>query len=120
WLQEFYAKHDRYISEAIHPLTFSLKKSVCIDLLSLKPFMQMTNVPVMVLEDRKNKHAEYIANNLRGYVGIPLERADYASNKCVVGDCDKCGGVCNIAKKMERYKRLKCGESTDAEKRADR
>lgn len=67
WLQEFYAKHDSYISEVIHPLTYALKKSVCIDLLSLKPLMQMTNVPSVVLEDRKNKHARYIANNLRGY-----------------------------------------------------
>ena len=40
-------------------------------------------------------------------IGTPLERADYTTNKCVIGCCGKCGGVCSIAKKMERYKRLK-------------
>ncbi len=67
WLQGFYIKHDRYISEAIQPMCLSLKKSVCIDLLSLKLFMQAANAPMMMLEDRRDLHAKYIANNLRGY-----------------------------------------------------
>ena len=74
WLREFYEKHDRYIIEAIMPLCLTLNKAVCVDwkssttsLLSLKSFMQMTDEPMAVLADRRNGHAEYIANNLRGY-----------------------------------------------------
>lgn len=65
WLEKFYSKHDRYISKAITPLLGDA--SVNIDMLSLKPFIQMTTVPTMIMDDRKGRHAEYIANNLRGY-----------------------------------------------------
>lgn len=66
WLDEFYSKHDNYIVDAIQPLMNNIK-AINIDLLSLKLFMQITDSPAMILKDRKDKHAEYIANNLRGY-----------------------------------------------------
>lgn len=65
WLSEFYSKHDRYIAKAISPLFDEI--NIRIEMLSLKPFMQMTNAPALVLSDRKNKHTAYIAANLRGY-----------------------------------------------------
>lgn len=64
WLGEFYEKHDSYIADAIKPLCFEFMP---LDMLSMKPFLQMTNDPSAVLADRKDKHADYIANNLRSY-----------------------------------------------------
>lgn len=67
-IKEFYERHDKYISDAIIPLAESLSKSVSIDMLSLKPYMLMTNVPVFILEQMKSGHVNYIANNLKGYL----------------------------------------------------
>ncbi len=69
WLDEFYAKHDNYIIDAIMPLRleFKSKRSVRVDLLSLKLYMQNATEPAIILAERKDKHAECIANNLRSY-----------------------------------------------------
>ena len=67
WLNEFYEKHDAYIFDATRSLCEENKASVCIDLLSLRPFLQMAADPAEVLADRRDKHADYIANNLRSY-----------------------------------------------------
>ena len=67
WLDEFYAKHDDAIIDAIGLLCFNSGVSINIDMLSLKLVMKATNNPMDILEDRKEKHEDYIANNLRSY-----------------------------------------------------
>jgi HK97 family phage portal protein len=67
WLDEFYGKHDSFITESIGLLCFNTGISINIDMLSLKLVMEATNNPIAILEDRKDKHEDYIANNLRSY-----------------------------------------------------
>ncbi len=67
WLDDFYIKHDEHIADTVRPLCWENKKSVNIDMLSLKLIMKATNAPEYALKDRKDKHADYIANNLRSY-----------------------------------------------------
>lgn len=67
WLDEFYQKHDMHIADTTRPLSFENKTSVNVDMLSMKLLMNATNAPDIILEDRKAKHADYIANNLRSY-----------------------------------------------------
>ena len=67
WLSEFYEKHDKCITDAIGDFVRENEMSINIDMLSLKLIMNATNVPDLILEDRKDKHANYIANNLRSY-----------------------------------------------------
>lgn len=69
WLIEFYDKHDQYIIDAILPLNlqFHCKRSIRVDLLSLKLFMKVSDDPVAVLADNKEYHPEFIADNIRSY-----------------------------------------------------
>jgi HK97 family phage portal protein len=67
WLGEFYEKHDKYITDAISSFSFFSFDSINIDMFSLKLIMSASNAPDLILEDRKDKHADYIANNLRSY-----------------------------------------------------
>jgi len=64
WLDEFYSKHNEYVIRTISPLGDRLG---CVSLLTLEPIMKVSTHPELVFEDRKDKHAQYIANNLRGY-----------------------------------------------------
>ncbi len=62
WLNEFYEKHNKYIAQTIAPLGVNMSLMG----LSLEPFLYCDNARG-VFEERKNKHAKYIAANLRSY-----------------------------------------------------
>ena len=65
WSDNFYDKHEKYICEVISPLFTDT--AFFIDTVTLRPFLALSNNPEKILEDRKDFHSQYIANNLRGY-----------------------------------------------------
>ena len=71
----------------------------------------MIRANIYEIYDRLWRASEDMGEFFKKYqgVGTPLERADYVTGKCVEGgsSCNKCGGVCNIEKRMARYKKLK-------------
>jgi hypothetical protein len=67
WLDEFYEKHDQYIIDTVSPLIREKGEPINIDLLSMKQIISYSYLPSLTLEEFKDKHADYIANNLRSY-----------------------------------------------------
>jgi HK97 family phage portal protein len=67
WLVEFYEKHDQYIIDTIAPLIRGKGFNINLSLLSMKSIMMIAKVPELTLGNIKDKHEDYIANNLRSY-----------------------------------------------------
>jgi len=61
WLDEFYAKHDMYITEAIEPLAVSIDPM----LLSLRGFIENSIDPISTLDYWREHHVNYIADNIK-------------------------------------------------------